>query len=109
VAGDSAMPASDGVTNLVKYAFGLDPYLYSAIPESLAHSGGSSQFIFNRPATRPDLTYAVQVSPSLASGSWTSNGVSLLQTGFGDPQTWQATYTTGTALKYFFRLQITGP
>lgn len=109
VAGDMAMPANDGIPNLLKYALGLDPLTPGTVTETVSQSGSTWLFKFQRPANRPDLTYTVQVSPTLAPGSWTSTGVSLSETVSGDPETWQASYTPTSGSKLFFRLQVTGP
>jgi len=88
----------------------LNPLVSETVPETLAQSGASWVFTFLRPANRPDLTYAVLVSPTMASGSWTSTGVTLAEIESGSTETWQATYTPPTGTKsLFFHLQITGP
>ena len=106
-AADTADPANDGFSNLLKYALGLDPLAPATFTPTLSPSGGTWQFTYQRPANRADVTYVVQVSPDLS--TWSATGVTLTEIGAGDPETWQATYAPGTISKYFFRLQITGP
>jgi fibronectin type 3 domain-containing protein len=109
VAGELADPAHDGLSNLAKYALGLNPLAPAAFQPILTYSAGAWQFTYQRPADRTDITYTVQVSPNLSSASWTTNGVTLAEIGTGDPQTWQANCSPGSGSKLFFRLQITSP
>ena len=108
-AGDTANPTKDGLSNLLKYAMGLNPLIPGTFQPTVTRSGAIWQFTFQRPANRLDITYAVEVSPDLSSGSWTTNNVTLSEIVAGDPETWQATYTPDAGSKLFFRLQITGP
>ena len=63
-------PDGDGLPNLLEYAFGRSPWQ--------ADAGGAGpsirqmEFCFTRDERLVDLTYSVQVSGSLASGSWTT-------------------------------------
>ena len=102
----TATPANDGLSNTLKYAVGLDPLTPDTFQPILGESGGIWEFTWQRPANRPDLLYVVQVSPDLV--TWTSSGVTLTETGTGDPETWEAAYASGTPSKLFFRLQISG-
>ncbi len=67
VSGPNANPAHDGMVNLLKYAFGLDPALKNAasgwpVPGS---SAGSLMLSFIRRHDISDLTYTVEVSADL--------------------------------------------
>jgi lysophospholipase L1-like esterase len=102
----TASPAHDGLSNTLKYAVGLDPLTPDTFQPSLSGNGATWHFSYQRPANRPDVVYAVQVSTDLS--TWTTNGVSQSEIVTSDPETWQATCTTGTASKAFFRLKISG-
>jgi hypothetical protein len=96
------------MTNLMKYALGLDPKVpQSESGISLQQMGGSCALVFQRPANRPDVTYSVEVSTDLK--TWTSSGVTLSQITSGDPQTWQGSYPVGQGQQLFFRLRVTQP
>ena len=110
ISGPDAMPAGDGLTNLLKYALGLVPKAPSTTGVTLAKPGASWTFTYNRPANRPDLNYAVEISPHLNAGSWTTAGVTHTRIAAGDPETWRAAYTPSPAvLRTFFRLNVQKP
>ena len=77
-----ATPAADGVPNLIKYAFNLNPFsppgsnVNPALPLPTI-SNGNLSLTFN--ATQSDLTYTVQVSTDLV--NWTTQGVSVQSNG----------------------------
>jgi autotransporter-associated beta strand protein len=61
----------DGITNLLEYALGLNPTAPSASPGTF----DGSTISFNKGSAavaNDDLTYAIQTSPTLAAGSWTT-------------------------------------
>jgi len=106
IAGPSVIASADGMPNLLKYALGLPAATPASAGTTLAQSGAKLTFTYQRPASRSDITYAVEVSTDLA--SWTTAGVTHSRTGTGDPETWQATCRAG-APSQFFRLKITKP
>jgi hypothetical protein len=70
-----ANPAKDGLANLLKFAFGLDPSASAAIPPfsvstvtQNGHQYLAITYRHNKNAT--GITITVESSPSLASGSW---------------------------------------
>ncbi|MDP3849052.1 MAG: hypothetical protein Q8Q59_01005 [Luteolibacter sp.] len=76
-----ATPNQDGVANLIKYALGLSPDTngngghlgYGSVNE-----GGSDylSFTYTRPEPPPtDITYSVQASSDLSTGSWSTSGL----------------------------------
>jgi hypothetical protein len=71
--GDLAMPAGDGIPNLLKYAFNLNPLVngQAALPQP-AVSNGSLVLTFAAP--QADLAYTVEASPDLV--NWSTTGVS---------------------------------
>jgi hypothetical protein len=70
VAGDTANPAGDGIPNLLKYAFGLNPTQRetTGLPV-VADVGGYLEVTFNMPVTDTDITYIVETSDDLV--NWT--------------------------------------
>ena len=76
---NAAVPAGDGVPNLIKYALGLDP-LTPALPSallagSISHTNGQmyATLTVNRAAKLPDVSYVVEISGDLR--NWTSGPV----------------------------------
>lgn len=61
----------DGISNLIEYAFGLDPAANSAgqLPKFIATSGGQS-ISFTQPAAVTGITYGAEWSSTMISGSW---------------------------------------
>ena len=73
VSGDDQDPDGDGLSNLIEYAFGLDPNRSdaAALPQP-SRSGSEMIYEFTHPEGQEDMLYGVEWSPSLASGSWTA-------------------------------------
>ena len=109
ISGPDASPAGDGLTNLLKYALGLPPKATSVSGITLLPTPAGWTFTYRRPALRSDLTYAVEVSPDLSPGSWTSDGVTHERIATGDMETWQATHAPAPGGKLLFRLKVTTP
>ena len=72
ISGPNANPAHDGLNNLLKYAFGLDPTRVDAAAglPVVSRTGGSLTLSFIRRHDVTDLTYTVEVSSDLQ--TWTS-------------------------------------
>ena len=110
ISGPNAMPAGDGLTNLLKYALGLPPKIPAITGITLAKPSSAWLFTYTRPANRPDITYIVEISPDLTNGAWTTSGVSHSRVATGDPETWQGSYTPSVAEhRVFFRLNVRQP
>lgn len=109
IIGPTADPDRDGLANLLEHALRLSPTAASTTGITLARSGESLLFTYQRPASRPGLTYAVEVAPDLTRGSWTNSGVTHTRIATGDPETWQASYDTAGLLQLFSRLKVTLP
>jgi len=108
---DSANPAGDGLSNLLKYALGLDPNrpysmggagLSWVLPEMI--SGNHLSYTFT--GTAADVTYIVEATGDLA-GTWTPlythNGSAPGQV------TVQDTQDVASTSKRFMRLRVTNP
>ena len=111
-------PAGDGIPNLVKYALGLDAFAFGTPGRVSAGtiSAAGQQFLsvtYTRPEPPPaDLTYAVELSPSLSPAVWTTNGIIVISnnvnTGFStiatrDPE------PVGSAGQKFMRFRLSRP
>lgn len=106
ISGPNAVLTSDGLTNLMKYALGLDPHVAatSGLPASSA-TATNWTYTFTRPASRDDLTYTVQASADLV--DWDSITVTATKVSTADGiDTWQAEYPVANAAKLFFRLKV---
>ena len=71
ISGPMAMPANDGVSNLIKYALALDPM----VPASgklpiVTPQQGHLTLTYRKNKTADDVTYTVQSSDSLSDNSW---------------------------------------
>jgi hypothetical protein len=98
IVGDTATPAGDGIPNLTKYAFNLNPLVngQSSLPQPTLNNGNLTPSF---PAPQSDLTYTVQASPDLL--DWSTTGV--IQTS-GSPVT--ATYALPANAPAFLRILI---
>ena len=89
IASDTANPANDGIVNLLKYAYALNPNFASTNPFTGGLAGNQFQLKFPRNTSASDITYVLQTSSSLtswndlmtytAAGGWQANlaGVSV--------------------------------
>ena len=106
ISGPSAVFGSDGLTNLVKYALGLDPKTdaTTGLPE-LSTTSTDWNYTYTRPSSTTDVIYAVEVSTDLT--TWTTDGVTLeLVSSSGGVETWRASYPLSPAPNTFFRLKV---
>ncbi len=106
IGGPQAVLAGDGLTNLLKYALGLDPRLpaNAALPLP-ARTAEEWTFTYVRPPDRADITYTVLVSTDLA--TWTDTGVTHELVGpVDDWEQWRARVPLSMGAKVFFRLQV---
>lgn len=107
VAGSSACPSGDGMSNLLKYAFGLDPHIAKAgCMPVMGYSGGMLSLTYTKVLAATDLTYTVEWSSDLA--NWSSTGVTE-QTLSGDTETEEilATAPAAPVEAKFLRVHIT--
>jgi glucuronoarabinoxylan endo-1,4-beta-xylanase len=109
ISGPNAMPAGDGLSNLLKYALGLAPKTPSTTGITLLEASGTWFFTYRRPANRPDLRYQVEIAPDLTTGSWTTSGVTHQRVSAGDPETWQGSCKPAAAGGIFLRLSVSSP
>ncbi len=112
-AAESAKPAGDGITNLVKYSLNLDPHVPSVTPTDGLNPGlplvtigaGVMTLLYQKDTAKTDLTYVVEASPDLA--NWDTSGVvESIQSIAGYRQTIQATVSLGSDPQKFIRLKV---
>jgi hypothetical protein len=106
--GDLATPAHDGITNLMKYALGLDPMTSgaSSLP-TVSEQGGYLTLTYRKNMSATDVTYTVQATDSLADNSWVPATTVLSETDGGS--FWLVTVrdnVTYAGTRRFMRLQV---
>lgn len=107
ISGPGVVLSGDGLTNLLKYALGLDP----RVPANagLPTTGANAThwlYTYTRPVARDDVTYTVQASADLV--DWTSIAVSATKLSTADGmETWRAEVPLTGRPQLFFRLRVT--
>ena len=71
IAADTADPDSDGLANLVEYAFGLSPIAPGGSLPAPQIVGPNYSVTFLQPGGVGGITYSAEWSPDLAPNSWT--------------------------------------
>lgn len=107
VSGALATPRDDGLTNLLKYALGLDPHVRATTGPQFSQTSTEWVFTYTRPAGRPDLTYAVEVSRNLT--AWSTTGVTHSRLAADETtgtETWRATCPKASGPAAFIRLRV---
>ena len=109
VSGDLAIYSHDGLTNLMKYAMGLDPKTNctTKVPNTTTDH---TNWIYNYSIASglPDVTITVQRSSDLV--NWYSTGMTMnLVSSSNGIDTWTATYPVASHPILFFRLKVTNP
>ncbi|MBX3736833.1 MAG: hypothetical protein KF715_09105 [Candidatus Didemnitutus sp.] len=108
VSGPDAVCAADGLTNLEKYALGLDPHAV-ARAEDLPENGQLDEHFFlwyRRPSDTNDVEYRVEVSIDYGA-TWTSAGVTqepILANELAE--SWQAHYHAAAGESARLRLVV---
>ena len=105
-AAPTSNPAGDGITNLIKYALGLDPRSVSTagLPK-VGVKGSYLTLTYTRPVSVTDVTYDPQFSDDLA--TWSDNGVTQqILSNDGTTQTVQAQVALGAIGHRFIRLSV---
>ena len=110
ISGDTANPTGDGISNLMKYALGMNPNIsYSGTSSQMPYRGvntvGSNQYLtITFTGTATDVTYSVEVISDLT-GTWTTLYSSVLGTAPGTMTVSDTVPMTSTT-KRFMRLQV---
>jgi len=108
-AGDTADPANDGISNLEKFALGLDPTQTDTVPFVSALQDGDFTLTYTRSsAAASELSITCQWATS-PNGPWSSSGVTEQVQSDGPVQTIEDSVPMNSDPSIFFRLQITDP
>jgi uncharacterized delta-60 repeat protein len=108
-AADTSMPQNDGLTNLMKFAMGIDPTRPGTAPLTLAGGTGVMTFIYTRSkaAVSDGVAFTVEWSETLAPLSWNSTNVSLVGVvDQGDTERVTVNVPAGTTGRRFVRLNV---
>ncbi len=110
VSGDFADPDRDGINNIMEYALGSSPLQSSALPQIQAQTASTvSQSLkvrYTRNLAATDVSSTWEASSSLQNGWSAANPtISVISTN-GDQQTVEATFTSPTATRQFYRLSV---
>ncbi|MCF7732018.1 MAG: hypothetical protein K9N23_10030, partial [Akkermansiaceae bacterium] len=109
IAGESASPAGDGVANLLKYAFGLEPLVPAtgSLP-TMDVGGGALALTYTQVLAATDIVYTVEWSFNLV--DWSPVGVTEeILSGNGTAQLIRASVAAAPAAAKFLRLNVTLP
>ncbi|WP_438480142.1 beta strand repeat-containing protein [Oleiharenicola lentus] len=109
VSGANAIYGQDGLTNLTKYALGLNPTVNATAGLPVVTTTATEWvYTYTRPTDRADVTYSVEVSTNLS--AWSTSGVTheLVSSASGT-DTWRARYLLSSATNAFFRLKVVVP
>ena len=101
---------SDGIANLLEYAFRLDPTQATTLPIELTQQFEAGnielRLVYNEDTDLPDVSYTVETSPDLNAASWTQAGVSIQRGSTTEGlQTVTATITTSEDAR-FMRIRV---
>ena len=104
VSGPDAIVTVDGITNLMKYALGLEPKSVETLPTYVEAQTEAFRFVYRRPVAVIGVTYEVEVSTDLT--TWTTVGVTHQQVSSdGTTAIWEATFPYSSGGNVFFRLK----
>jgi hypothetical protein len=103
IGGLTADPNNDGEPNLMEFATAQNPFAATIAPPGLAKSGATLDFTYTRsvPAMSDGVTFTVEWSDSLASGTWSNAGViEQIISDNGTVQTVHATFPAGSSSRF---------
>ena len=106
VSGDSAVYSHDGLTNLVKYALGLEPKTISTTGIPVLTSDLANWiYTYQQASGLPDLSVTAETSHDLV--HWAATGLTLSPLSSANGlDTWQATLPLTAATTAYFRLRV---
>lgn len=109
---DTGDADGDGMVNALEFATGQHPSSPGTLNTPLVSSGGTLEFTYPRSVTAlaAGVTYIVEWNDSLASDTWSTDGVNQqVQSDNGTLQQVKATLPKGTAGRRFVRLRVVLP
>lgn len=109
VVGPASDPDGDGLANLIEFALGLSPKFPSVADAQLSDGGAVLEYTYSRSRTVSGVTFSVDWSDSLDTGSWSAAGVT--QTDISPVpdsplQTIKAVIPRGSGSGRFVRLRV---
>ena len=106
LAAPTANPAGDGITNLLKYALGLDPlHVATASLPTVGSVPGYLTLTYPKPDAVSDIVYTAQFSDDLA--TWSNTGVTQdVLADDGTTQTIRAKVSSSGIARRFIRLMV---
>jgi len=107
-AADTAVASGDGMPNLLKYAYGLDPLVPTNDPIVADISTGYLRVTLPKNPNATDVTFQVQVTGDLTE-PWTTNGTTIDQNTPTVLQVHDDTAVGSTLGGRFMRLQVSDP
>jgi hypothetical protein len=105
IAGDTADPDGDGVSNLLEYALGTNPQQRTAGPALASPNSGALEVIYQRNTAATDVTLQWETATALVGWGTTAPTTTLLSTN-GNVQTLRATLPI-SGNRRFYRLAAT--
>lgn len=110
--GSSATPAGDGVSNLLKYAFGLaakSPAAASMLPELDPLTGSPPAYFHQERAGASDLSYQVEASSNLVTWNVPVVEVTRATAAGGWTGVWSRASLPANAARVFYRTRVANP
>jgi len=111
-AADTANPTGDGITNLLKYALGLNPqasYPPGTVSSIELDSNGHLSMTVTKNPAAADVTLAIEVASDLTNpSSWSTAGTTVDQNTLTTLQAHDNTPVSGAPSR-FIRLKVTRP
>ena len=108
-AADNVITAGDGLSNLLKYALGLNPLAPAVSPVTQSTTSGYLQLSVPKNPAATDIVYMVEVTGDLTNpGSWTATGTTVDQNTATLLQVHDNT-PVSAGVGRFIRLQVTRP
>lgn len=114
ISDDTAAPAGDGISNLMKYALNLEPKIPSInrLPSCGAMAVGGTNYLTLTYTPTPlasDIIFSVEVTGDLQTWNSGPGFTSLVDTGTASTVTVRDTTPVSIASKRFIRLKVTKP
>jgi alpha-tubulin suppressor-like RCC1 family protein len=110
-AADTATPQNDGISNLMKFATGMNPTHPGTIPYNFFNSADNLVFKYSRSkaAVIDGISFTVEWSDTLTSDSWNHSEVSEKDSDQGNTCLVTATLPAGPGPARFVRLRVGRP
>ncbi|MGB8166970.1 MAG: autotransporter-associated beta strand repeat-containing protein, partial [Chthoniobacteraceae bacterium] len=108
---DTADGDSDGIPNLIEYATHMNPHTSDSVPQAIVKNGSTLEFTYTKNKAATDLLFIVEWSDTLASGSWSTAGVTapVIVSDDGVTQQIKVTLPAGNGVtRRFMRLKTSG-